>query len=64
VGEPAIVRGDGLVFVEGELWHARSADGSPLTPGDRVLVEGVEPDTLQLVVGSAMPAPTLQAERT
>ena len=64
VGEWASVRGDGLVFVEGELWHARSADGSPLTPGERVLVEGVEPDTLQLVVGSPVPAPTLQAERT
>ena len=64
VGESAVVRGDGLVFVEGELWHARSADGSPLTPGDRVPVEGVEPDTLQLVVGSPVPAPTLQAERT
>jgi membrane-bound serine protease (ClpP class) len=64
VGQPAVVRGDGLVFVEGELWHARSSDGSPLTPGDRVLVEGVEPDTLQLIVGSPVPAPTLQAERT
>ena len=64
VGVPATVRTDGLVFVEGELWHARSNDGSPLTPGDRVVVEGVEPDTLNLVVGSPVPTPTLQAERT
>ena len=64
VGEEATVRGDGLVFVDGELWHARSADGSPLTPGDRVPVEQVEPETLHLVVGSPVPAPTLQAERT
>ena len=30
VGEPAVVRGENLVFVDGELWHARSADGAPL----------------------------------
>ncbi len=64
VGEPATVRGEHLVFVEGELWHARSADGSPLVAGEHVVVEGVEPDTLELVVGSPQPAPTLQAERT
>ena len=64
VGEPATVRGEHLVFVEGELWHARSADGSPLVAGEHVVVEGVEPDTLELVVGSSQPAPTLQAERT
>ena len=64
VGEAATVRDEHLVFVEGELWHARSADGAPLVPGDHVVVEGVEPDTLELVVGSPQPAPTLQAERT
>ncbi|NUT55592.1 MAG: nodulation protein NfeD, partial [Thermoleophilia bacterium] len=63
VGEPATVRADNLVFVDGELWHARSADGSPLVPGAPVVVEGVEPDTLELVVGSPQPAPALQAER-
>ena len=42
VGAPAEVRGDGLVFVDGELWHARSADGSPLAPGERVVVEAVD----------------------
>jgi membrane-bound serine protease (ClpP class) len=65
VGEPAVVRGENLVFVDGELWHARSADGAPLVRGELVLVEGVEPDTLELVVGSPQPAaPTLQPERT
>jgi membrane-bound serine protease (ClpP class) len=64
VGEPAVARAEDLVFVDGELWHARSADGSPLVAGEHVLVEGVEPDTLELVVGSPKDAPTLQAERT
>jgi membrane-bound serine protease (ClpP class) len=64
VGEPAVVRAENLVFVDGELWHARSADGSALVAGEHVLVEGVEPDTLELVVGSPQPTPTLQAERT
>jgi membrane-bound serine protease (ClpP class) len=64
VGAAGSVRGESLVFVEGELWHARSADGSPLTPGEHVVVEGVEPDTLNLVVGSPVTAPTLQPERT
>jgi membrane-bound serine protease (ClpP class) len=64
VGEPAVVRTEGLVFVDGELWQARSADGSPLVPGEHVLVEGVEPDTLLLLVGSPQPAQPIQAERT
>jgi membrane-bound serine protease (ClpP class) len=64
VGEPAVVRAENLVFVDGELWHARSADGSALVAGEHVLVAGVEPDTLELVVGSPQPTPTLQAERT
>jgi membrane-bound serine protease (ClpP class) len=64
VGEPAVVRGENLVFVDGELWHAHSADQSPLVFGDHVLVEGVDPETLELLVGSPQPAPTLQAERT
>ena len=65
VGEPAAVRGENLVFVEGELWHARAADGSPLQPGEQVIIEAVEPDTLELVVGSPQStAPTLEPERT
>jgi membrane-bound serine protease (ClpP class) len=66
VGESARVRGDHLVFVDGELWQARTADGAPLEPGAEVRVEAVEQDGLRLVVGS--PEPTepepLPAERT
>jgi len=57
VGENAHVRGAGLVFVEGELWRARTADGSPLRPGDRVRVESVLQDDLQLVVATSEPNP-------
>jgi membrane-bound serine protease (ClpP class) len=39
VGE---VRRDGLVFVNGELWQARTADGSELRPGERVRVESLD----------------------
>jgi membrane-bound serine protease (ClpP class) len=39
VGE---VRRDGLVFVNGELWRARRADGGELRPGDRVRVESLD----------------------
>ena len=59
VGETAQVRGDGQVFVAGELWRARAADGSPLNIGERVRVESVQQDDLQLVV-----APQEPAERT
>jgi membrane-bound serine protease (ClpP class) len=64
VGEAAVVRSEGLVFIDGELWHARSADGGPLAHGEHVIVEDVEPETLELVVGSPQPAPTHQPERT
>jgi membrane-bound serine protease (ClpP class) len=52
VGETALVRGDGQVFVAGELWRARAADGGPLVAGDRVRVESVSQDDLQLVVAA------------
>ncbi|HSS74509.1 MAG TPA: nodulation protein NfeD [Gaiellaceae bacterium] len=55
VGEPATVRSGSLVFVDGELWHARSADETPLEPGRQVLVEYVDPETLELIVGSPLP---------
>jgi membrane-bound serine protease (ClpP class) len=64
VGESAHVRGEGLVFLEGELWQARAADGSALEPGTDVLVEAVEPDGLHLVVGSPKPTEAVPAERT
>jgi membrane-bound serine protease (ClpP class) len=49
VGGEAVVRRDGLVSLNGELWRARTPDGSPLEPGERVRVERVE-DDLRLVV--------------
>ena len=58
VGEPATVRSGSLVFVDGELWHARSADETPLEPGRQVLVEYVDPETLELIVGSPLPEAT------
>jgi membrane-bound serine protease (ClpP class) len=42
VGAEGVARGDGLVFVRGELWQAATEDGSPLEPGARVLVDGVQ----------------------
>jgi membrane-bound serine protease (ClpP class) len=54
VGGEAVVRRDGWVAVGGELWRARSADGTALVPGEHVRVEAVE-DDLGLVVGSSHP---------
>jgi membrane-bound serine protease (ClpP class) len=48
VGQMAEVRGPGLVFVDGALWQARTADDSALVPGERVRVQAV--DGLQLTV--------------
>ena len=39
VGE---VRRDGLVFVNGELWQARTSHGEQLKPGERVRVESLD----------------------
>jgi membrane-bound serine protease (ClpP class) len=51
VGGEGVVRRDGLVFLNGELWRAHTDDESPLVPGEHVRVERVEED-LRLVVGS------------
>ena len=69
VGLSGQVRAEELVFVDGELWHARRADGAPLNPGAPVVVEAVDEEALQLVVGSPeheplTPAPPTAAERT
>jgi membrane-bound serine protease (ClpP class) len=58
VGDQGVVRRDGMVLVNGELWRAHTADNSPLVPGDRVRVELVE-DGLRLVVGS-VPTPAVE----
>jgi membrane-bound serine protease (ClpP class) len=42
VGEHGRVRYGDFVFVNGELWRARSVDGEPLRPGDEIEVAGVE----------------------
>jgi membrane-bound serine protease (ClpP class) len=54
VGAQGVVRRDGLVFVNGELWRARTHTGAPLRTGEPVEVEGVE--GLELVVRPATPA--------
>jgi membrane protein implicated in regulation of membrane protease activity len=51
VGHDGVVRRDGMVQINGELWRARASDGAPLVPGEHVRVEQVEED-LRLVVGS------------
>jgi membrane-bound serine protease (ClpP class) len=48
VGQRAQVRGPGLVFVDGALWQAHTADDSELVAGEEVEVEAV--DGLQLTV--------------
>jgi membrane protein implicated in regulation of membrane protease activity len=54
VGEEGVVRREGFVFLNGELWRAHAADDSPLVPGEHVRVEEIG-DDLQLVVGSLSP---------
>jgi membrane-bound serine protease (ClpP class) len=50
VGEVGEARRDDLVFVHGELWRARTADGEPLQPGQPVRVSGVDPELVLEVV--------------
>jgi membrane-bound serine protease (ClpP class) len=42
IGEHGVVRAQDLVFVRGELWQARTNDGTPLAPGERVEVDAVD----------------------
>jgi membrane-bound serine protease (ClpP class) len=55
IGGQGEVRRDGYVFVAGELWRAHTADGTPLVPGERVTVAGVEDGLELVVVGSDSP---------
>jgi membrane-bound serine protease (ClpP class) len=48
IGHRGEVRASGLVFVDGALWQARTADDSDLVPGEQVEVQAV--DGLQLTV--------------
>ena len=43
VGEIGEARRDDMVFVHGELWRARPANGEPLRPGQRIRVAAVDP---------------------
>jgi membrane protein implicated in regulation of membrane protease activity len=52
VGTRGTVRRDGLVFVNGELWRARTPDDTPLPPGTEIEVADVE-DDLRLLVRQA-----------
>ena len=38
IGKTGEVRSPELVFVDGALWSAKTADGSPLVPGEQVRV--------------------------
>ena len=42
IGTAGEVRRDGFVFANGELWRARTSDGSELAPGEPVEVIGVD----------------------
>jgi membrane-bound serine protease (ClpP class) len=42
VGQRGEVRAPGLVFVDGALWQAQTADDSELSPGEEVEVEAVD----------------------
>jgi membrane-bound serine protease (ClpP class) len=46
VGMQGVVRGEGQVFVRGELWRARSNE--PLRAGDRVAVDRLDGLTLEV----------------
>jgi membrane-bound serine protease (ClpP class) len=50
VGEVGEAKRDNLVFVHGELWRARPADGQPLRAGQRIKVSGVDPELVLEVV--------------
>jgi membrane-bound serine protease (ClpP class) len=56
VGEQGVARGDGLVFVHGELWRANPVDGESLRPGDPVEVAGIDDESLSLSVRPLRPA--------
>jgi membrane-bound serine protease (ClpP class) len=43
VGEIGEFRGDGQVFVRGELWQAKVPEGLSLRRGQKVRVDGIEP---------------------
>jgi membrane-bound serine protease (ClpP class) len=63
VGTRGVVRHDGLVFVNGELWRARVTGGRTLEPGVEVEVEGVDETGLELRVRPLPGGSTARAVR-
>ena len=56
VGAVGEVRPNGMVFVNGELWQARTATGADLAPGSHVRVEAMDGLVLEVTPADA-PAP-------
>jgi membrane-bound serine protease (ClpP class) len=56
VGTTGIVRRDGYVLAQGELWRARPVDDAELVPGDQVVVEQVDDGLVLTVRGIGSPA--------
>ena len=46
IGEIGEFRGSGQVFVRGELWQARAKPGQSLERGQKVRIDGIEPDLI------------------
>ena len=66
VGEHGVVRGDGLVFVNGELWQRAPRRRRGARARRRRRVEGVVEDGLELIVApapAAASAPRTRAHR-
>ena len=57
VGARGVVRRDGFVFVNGELWRARPTAGAELAVGDSVEVEQVDDGLILVVRPLREPAP-------
>jgi membrane-bound serine protease (ClpP class) len=55
IGAEGEMHANGLVMLNGELWHAHAADGSRLAPGEQVAVQ--EMDGLELTVEPLTPQP-------
>jgi membrane-bound serine protease (ClpP class) len=55
VGSTAVVRGDELVFANGELWRARLPAGS--RPGDEVVIQSVDEQLVMDVQPAGEPQP-------
>lgn len=57
VGKHGYARGSDVVSVAGELWTAHTVTGTPLTPGEEVVVEELESGLILRVRPAGTPAP-------